>query len=216
MMSHRRPERYVAGLWERNLLSQILWRVDPVYENGRFRYLSSRPSSVYRAPSFSWASVDAERGIKFGDVSHEDFFITLEDIQVVPKTADVFGLVENCHIVLRGHLIEIEIMAVEKAGSIRYVWKPLSSPLARFSNVYLDSPKNDFKTLLEPPSMVYCLPARNDSKDYLVCLLLLLHSKQDNLQTFKRIGLTRISPNQKDINEISSKTKLAETRIKLI
>ena len=40
--------RYVAGMWEDTLLSQLLWRAD---------YFVKRPRK-YRAPTWSWASVD--------------------------------------------------------------------------------------------------------------------------------------------------------------
>lgn len=56
---------YVAGMWEKYLASQLLWRVDPIYENGQLSNPSQRPSS-YRAPSFSWAAVDAPQGIRCG------------------------------------------------------------------------------------------------------------------------------------------------------
>jgi len=56
---------YVAGMWEKYLASQLLWRVDPIYENGQLSNPSQRPTS-YRAPSFSWAAVDAPQGIRCG------------------------------------------------------------------------------------------------------------------------------------------------------
>jgi hypothetical protein len=44
--------RYVAGLWSNNLVPQLMWEpADPVK--------SKRPSQ-YRAPTWSWASVDGE------------------------------------------------------------------------------------------------------------------------------------------------------------
>lgn len=45
--------RYLAGLWEEDLLLQSLWRVADSYMGG------SRPPG-YRAPSWSWASLDGE------------------------------------------------------------------------------------------------------------------------------------------------------------
>jgi hypothetical protein len=56
---------YVAGMWEKYLASQLLWRVDPIYENGQLSNPSQRPTS-YRAPSFSWVAVDAPQGIRCG------------------------------------------------------------------------------------------------------------------------------------------------------
>ena len=42
MMSTEAGETYIAGLWREYLASQLLWRVDPVYENGVFSYPSKR------------------------------------------------------------------------------------------------------------------------------------------------------------------------------
>ncbi|KAF2469748.1 HET-domain-containing protein, partial [Lindgomyces ingoldianus] len=65
MMDAQIRGRYIAGMWEKYLASQLLWRVDPVFENGLFSYPSRRPG-CYRAPSFSWAAVDAPQGIRCG------------------------------------------------------------------------------------------------------------------------------------------------------
>lgn len=52
--------KYVAGMWEMYLASQLLWRVNDVYKDGQLVLSnpSRRPTS-YRAPSFSWVAVDA-------------------------------------------------------------------------------------------------------------------------------------------------------------
>ncbi len=56
---------YIAGMWESYLASQLLWHVNPKYENGKFIYPQWRPPE-WRAPSFSWAAVEAPQGIKCG------------------------------------------------------------------------------------------------------------------------------------------------------
>ncbi|KAF2419879.1 HET-domain-containing protein, partial [Tothia fuscella] len=56
LMSNQIRGRYIAGMWEKYLPSQLLWYVEPVYDNGLLSYPSRRPA--YRAPSFSWASID--------------------------------------------------------------------------------------------------------------------------------------------------------------
>jgi hypothetical protein len=59
-MSKRIGGHYVAGLWANRLAGQLLWRVETVYRYNKFLYPSRRPTE-YRAPSFSWASIDAPR-----------------------------------------------------------------------------------------------------------------------------------------------------------
>jgi hypothetical protein len=50
-------DKYLAGLWKQTLRKDLLWEMA-----GEF--LSARPMR-YRAPSWSWASVDARSGIVF-------------------------------------------------------------------------------------------------------------------------------------------------------
>ena len=66
---HLGGDEYLAGLWRRSLLSDLLWIVektqrrirgttaDGMYEK---TWEASRRATAYRAPSWSWASVDGE------------------------------------------------------------------------------------------------------------------------------------------------------------
>lgn len=67
LMADKIGSQYVAGKWEKNLASQLIWRVEPSFADGKFSWLSTRPPN-YRAPSFSWASVDSETGITYGEI----------------------------------------------------------------------------------------------------------------------------------------------------
>jgi hypothetical protein len=57
-------DKYVAGLWMSKLCSQLLWQHCELPVKGRREYSQS---SKYRAPSWSWASVDGR--IKFHDLN---------------------------------------------------------------------------------------------------------------------------------------------------
>jgi hypothetical protein len=155
---------YVAGLWGEHLASQLLWRVDPVFEHGKFSFPSSRPAQ-YRAPSFSWAAVDAERGITYGDFTDENLLIKVMDHRVIQeKDADPYGLVKaGCTMELSGILKRIILeRRVGEDGLIRYRWAlaegPGAAAVETYSNVYLDSPQDD-KDILGPDGRVFCLPA---------------------------------------------------------
>jgi len=85
MMAPEIPGLYVAGLWEKYLASQLLWRVEPLYVNKKFEYNSER-STIYRAPTFSWAAINASQGIRCGETKPEhELDITVEKIHVRPK-----------------------------------------------------------------------------------------------------------------------------------
>ncbi|KAK0121913.1 hypothetical protein ONS95_010189 [Cadophora gregata] len=200
---------YVAGLWREYLESQLLWSVDPVFEHGKFSFPSSRPQN-YRSPSFSWAAVDAKRGITYGDFTKDNLLITIEKFEILQdKGADKFGLVKKgCFIELSGVLKKIILeKRVEESGT-RFCWDlaETQSEMARgsrksedfYSNVYLDSPNDDCGSalpqtstnILGPRGRMYCLPARKDEKSYLICLLL---QKDLNIEgQYRRVGLTKI------------------------
>jgi hypothetical protein len=46
MMSREFDDQYIAGMWRKNLEGQFLWRVEPLFKNGPFSYLSKRPRSI--------------------------------------------------------------------------------------------------------------------------------------------------------------------------
>jgi hypothetical protein len=200
VLSRQIMSEYVAGMWTKYLESQLLWLVDPVYENGRFSYPSKRPD-IYRAPSFSWAAVDASRGIKYGEISEQGLLIQVEAVDIVPIAKDSFGMVKQAILELSGALRKIEMNVMQdnaglsNKGSVRYGWKlahEYVSNFHRYRIVFLDSPESD-SDILGPNGGLYCLPARKDSAGYLICLLLQLERK-DGRETgmFRRVGLTKI------------------------
>jgi hypothetical protein len=93
MMFDQIGGEYVAGMWLRYLESQLLWRVDLVYENGRF-YSESRRPPGYRAPTFSWAAVDAPQGIQFGAVADQDLLFKVRTHNIsLEENDNQFGLI---------------------------------------------------------------------------------------------------------------------------
>ena len=94
---------YILGLWKRNLLLQLVWKVS-------IGQRTSRPEP-YRAPTWSWASVD---GTIYNSrttqeaVEHTSALAKVEDLQidyVVPE--DPYGQVKSAKIFLQGRLIRI-------------------------------------------------------------------------------------------------------------
>jgi hypothetical protein len=201
------PE-YVAGLWTLHIESQLLWFVEPVFResDSSFENRSTAPDkSIYRAPSFSWAAVDAHemRGIKYAEVTDRDILIKVEEVGVVPqKGSDIFGILKDAHLVLRGKLRRAVIEGPNKQG--RYGWRLVGRGELddeEHRNVYLDCPERDTKiTGLDADVFVVPVAKGNrlapEHSKYLICLLLQLepegeHGRQN---AFRRIGLTKLSP----------------------
>ncbi|KFX98256.1 hypothetical protein V490_02406 [Pseudogymnoascus sp. VKM F-3557] len=91
-------DRYVHGLWERDLLYGLLWRCKEPK--------SSRRPREYRAPTWSWAALDAD--IDLGSSFKDAVPGTLHDAEVIEWDVrlagrDPFGCVEGGHITLSGY-----------------------------------------------------------------------------------------------------------------
>lgn len=214
-----RDEDYVAGMWRHNLESQLLWRVDPaVRKDGTYDFHSERPGmDEYRAPSFSWAAIDSERGINYADVTDfgddvkKDLFIKIETAILKYKTEDRFGmLTAGGFLELKGVLKKVNIVdstmtSSPRRGYTRYHWqlmrgvRVLEEP---YKMIYLDAPSSDRKQIIGPNRGIYCLPVCRDraaEPKELICLLLQAVGGVPN--TFKRIGLTKISRYHKEYQD---------------
>lgn len=209
--SNEVPARYVAGLWYNYLESQLLWRVEPTFtrHNRTFHQPGRRPQE-FRAPSFSWASVDAQKsacgqpgnGITYGEVTDQDLLIELakghkfKDVDTKYHTDNVFGLVNGGHIMLYGKLRRIRL---HKGELGRFYWQLLERndvcpgvtegiDEETHHNVYLDAPDDDNEKLprIFQSDNVYCLPAalgpRSEAKEskYIICLILQQATSDDD------------------------------------
>lgn len=184
--------RYMAGLWNVRLASQLLWHIEPVYKgesdssSGTIEYLSKRPKR-YRAPSFSWASVDAQfgNGITCGHVrnsgnvlveipqNQDDNWLGQEakewkqSLWISHETTNQFGIVKSGHIRLWAWVHHVKL---QRKGA-HYSWSLLANnttsaePDKRSKddkenfNVYLDCPNDDDQdNKLIHSDEIYCLP----------------------------------------------------------
>lgn len=218
---------YHAGLWDKHLASQLLWKVDPVFDpNSRtFHHPTRRPRDgngkrVYRAPSFSWASLDAQygNGITYGEITEEDLLIEIGTEENSVSTTckvknNLYGQVQRGHVMIWCKLRRIKLSKAEE-GTGRFCWhledrngvcRGLQTEEHR--NVYLDCPEDD-EGILDADD-VYCVPAalgsRTEHRDskYVICLLLQhIPENDDQLSllpedqrhgVYRRIGLTKLS-----------------------
>lgn len=88
-------DSYIAGLWRSQVLAMMDWRVyDP----------RPRQSSEYRAPSWSWASVDGPVTIR-GLITGDEFLVELLKAEVTTKLPDEMSAVLGGFVTLKGRLI---------------------------------------------------------------------------------------------------------------
>ncbi|KAL8833929.1 MAG: hypothetical protein Q9176_007751, partial [Flavoplaca citrina] len=168
---------YVIGMWRRYLPSELLWFVD------HHRQSNGQPSvhpDEYRAPSFSWASI--EGCISAGTPVEEGILFSVKELSIDHLTEDITGLVKGGFLVLEGALkrlslrrrsVSVDMWLVNINGKdlLRHTdedWGP-TSLLVR-----LDVDQADFE-IENVGQTLYCVPARQPDGRYwsfLVCLIL--------------------------------------------
>jgi hypothetical protein len=103
---------YIAGLWGRHFMEDLYWRVyaqEEIIEKddkgrdrrrikGKVVGAVSRPTE-YRAPSWSWASIDAP--VEFIPLSYSNLVASVKDYHTEPVGSDEFGRVSDGRVDLR-------------------------------------------------------------------------------------------------------------------
>lgn len=114
-------DEYIAGMWRKDLANWILWYVKPSP--------SPRPQT-YRAPSWSWASVDNEVGTLRGNLT--GMIATVEDVRLHHVTEDTTGAISGGWLDLTGTL-----------KPIRIVWRQLEYRLFVSHTCTVESSQDD-------------------------------------------------------------------------
>ena len=175
-------DTYLAGLWKTSLLRDLLWYVEGI------EGLGWRPAQ-YRAPSWSWASIDLPRNSKMA------FFRTEGDMVARPvctplnvvcplQTSDPFGRVGVCQLEIRVRLFRIMVTGNSKS---RRLWGMSQiHGFMRAATCRLDSKmENDS---LKEGDEVYCAPILEASETRICCLML----KQLQDRQYTRIGFCEL------------------------
>jgi hypothetical protein len=88
--------QYAAGLWETQLESQLTWTPNPL----------SRPPKLYRAPSWSWASVDGDAWEPSSKYRNKGLLSNV--LEVKTTLNEPFGRVSDGFIRILGPLCKVD------------------------------------------------------------------------------------------------------------
>lgn len=103
-------DEYMAGLWRRNFVNGLLWtaRPDSIYEWDASPATSIRPDR-YRAPSWSWASLDTPsvQAYHYWESKLEGEYVDVLDVHVEPKGNDPTGELRHACLHVSGILVPI-------------------------------------------------------------------------------------------------------------
>ncbi|MCJ1269947.1 hypothetical protein MMC22_009840 [Lobaria immixta] len=179
-------DEYFAGMWGTVLPSQLLWTVSACQQaNGR---PSCRPIP-YRAPSWSWASVDGD--IYPGESSREGIMITILNSEIIPVNSNLTGRIKGGSLLIQGTLCAGQLYLAMSSNSVHLVVN--KQDLGPECRVSLDVDSEDLK------EEVHCLPIhfRGPSfyrdagypEDFSPSILgLILRSARTKNGIFRRIG----------------------------
>jgi hypothetical protein len=181
---------YVAGMWRRNLEVTLMWYVTAIRR---------RPPS-YRAPSWSWASVD---GMVWLDSTIErQSLIRIEDVVLDHATEDSTGAVTGGWLDLCGCLKPMRLQGIKReASTVWHIIVDTSNVSEHRCNTTLEEPfECDLDTLHHEVSafdddnterrlffMPGLIDGGSDEGPLLRCLLLRLENSKN--KTFERIGI---------------------------
>jgi hypothetical protein len=110
-----RTGSYLAGLWEDSLVEDLLWRVDHLAP-GR----SERRPALYRAPTWSWASVNAGVSYHAGRADYCSGGRILESICISVPGGDSFVEISEAHLTAEGKLAKLLYTALGRPS----MWIP--------------------------------------------------------------------------------------------
>ncbi|KAH6856622.1 heterokaryon incompatibility protein-domain-containing protein [Chaetomium sp. MPI-CAGE-AT-0009] len=175
---------YRAGLWDHELEDQLLWvgLGDPTLEP---RY----PPPTYRAPTWSWASMDGPIGLSWHRKEGERWrrVVTIQDCHIEAQTEDSTIGIVNGFLRLSGWLITIRLRK-DPAGERRWdvfangVWRETGGTCRC---IYLDGqvPTGQIHAL----AVVVLVDTRDNQPA--MTYFLLLHATGDTKGWFYRVGI---------------------------
>ena len=97
-------DEYLAGFWRKFLPSDLLWTVDKRLQMTPLPSAKPRP---YRAPSWSWASVDHK--VECALESNDGILIAILDAVITPVGPDFTGQIKDGFIRLNGRIFLAEL-----------------------------------------------------------------------------------------------------------
>ncbi|KAF4339023.1 heterokaryon incompatibility [Fusarium beomiforme] len=185
-------DEYVAGLWKSYFTAMLDWRVfDP----------KSRASAGYRAPSWSWASVDSPVWT-FGLSARAEFLVHLAKLLIKTRTSDRMSAILGASAVLKARVIPAVCQ------SIRMPFSTFQAPAGKFKvQIHPDTSDMKFtdgdKISYMPLKLDYRYGRSGERIPYVVCLMLEENVQSPELQSqYRRLGCFVLM--QEYGNEISS------------
>ncbi|KAF2833349.1 HET-domain-containing protein [Ophiobolus disseminans] len=112
-MSQIMKDEYIAGMWRKEIAASLSWYV---VNQEQINGSSSVRPSPYRAPTWSWASVDGVISPSTDSTDPDKLLIKVEDLRIEYATNDTTGLITDGWLDLTGPLKPIHLI---QTGTLR-------------------------------------------------------------------------------------------------
>ncbi|KAI0486650.1 heterokaryon incompatibility protein [Xylaria cf. heliscus] len=177
---------YVAGMWRRYLERELLWsKAHTAVRPGTRR----PPTTLYGAPTWSWAAVDGVINPGLPDVGDSDVLISVEGLGLGYAWEDSTSVLKQLVFLPHSSSTHGDWNMVVNGLNISVLADPVRRELQPY--VFLDHPDVDDFDTQNAEGALYCIPARvrNSGNGSIYILLLELYNKEKGV--FHRIGLAR-------------------------
>ncbi|RSL42444.1 hypothetical protein CEP54_015481 [Fusarium duplospermum] len=188
MSSRRSKSRYLAGLWSDSLEFDLLWINKDAMVPGKTS--NARPDG-WRAPTWSWASIDAPIKFPLKDHTQVQIHFKVLDVYCKPATNDETGQVRKGSLTLEAPAVLGEVVALMdqrpelKMGNTTY-------SLTGGNRFYPDNPADPFGNGLgNIPSVkeVLCMGLATGSGFHSQTQLALVLYRRREKDPYERIGM---------------------------
>jgi len=180
--------RYVAGHWERDLVRQLAWKG---------ANYSERPDA-YRAPSWSWASVDAPiqdfiglYGDSEGRGRTWQALVDVIDVKVELETSDTMGQVKSGFLQLYGKLLQVNVVQVSSSRYGNQQQDDDGIVLIGDCRTTLRFQRDEERVPFVTPRRLFCLPISTTfSENYtkIVDVQSILLEQTETHEVYRRVG----------------------------
>lgn len=211
-----RDDNYLAGLWQKQLPSGLMWTTrNGLQANGEPTY---RPKT-YRAPSWSWASVEGTIQI-FPEASPEEWrwvdLCQVLETKTTPLGEDTTGQVSDGYIKLRGRLLSTEDLSFHtspKGKAVQIARSRDGDPSKSWVNCQIDdivqwSPRNNV--------LLPILQCNHRSPQSCMLKGLLLVPVEGRTDTYERIGTWNDNATRKGIDPFGWFKEAAEQEERVV
>lgn len=177
---------YLAGMWKNHLKHDLFWHTHDI----------ARKPKSYRAPSWSWAAVDAEIRWKFSLICEGDMctmYCNIQDAQTTIAGLDPFGAVKDGYLKISGVVLEVELIWDVDGLSVKQPWCVCVNG-QEIARANLDAEKNEPPPGFEKKRSWALLVAKCAGQKSQPRGLILQKTgrKRDGLEEFQREGIFRI------------------------